>query len=288
MHNHLSMKSWELFEQEVFKYLRRRFSLDGAIDFVQLGGSNSSILDIQAVGKSGNTILLEVKSSLAQAGQFVLEVKNSQFHFRPRAKGRVATSLQLELIKYMNQHFGRFQEVTQSAVEIDWPRELTNQLVQEHYRSKGAAYFVSGSIEGDSKFGIVPLTHIGEAFTFKVILRRKKSGTNSLPLRLLNNELEKIVRLKCQNLGITLSHFENNQTRIQLRTSCLTRMTGHKMGIEHEGRSYYLSQSSSDLGLLELKAKSSTNNINIIYAAEYLFVDRPEWTKQFEKDLLEL
>lgn len=281
------MSTWQEFEKSVFKYLRRHFSDNGEIHFIKAGDSDSTSLDIRVIGKSKKELHIEVKSHTSQAGQFVAQLNQGKFSFRPNKKFKSPTLHQQDLIDHLNKNSTKC--VTQASIPIkDYPERKIIELVKEHYQSKGANYFISGEISSERTFlGIIPVAEIGRAFNFFANIRRKKSGTRELP-KSFEDKVQADLKRHLDSLSITLISSKRCGRKYIILTNNNKILRKKILYFTCQDTGLYLSQNKNNLSLFELKTLSSTNNITIIYSLVYNWLRKEEWLTSFKKDLKEL
>jgi len=280
------MSDWQDFEQRAFRFLRRRYSNGGTIDFVQEGASNSNVLDVKVVGQNCGEINIEVKSPVAQSGQFVMTRENGLFNFKPNRQYAQASVLQQKLIDYINEELD-LEEVTQTAQVIPYSNQDAAELVKEHYDRKNASFFVTSNLEDPQDFVIIPLESLEEAFNFQINLRRKKSGTRSIPAS-EREAGESLAVSKLNELGISLKNTEVSGSKFLVRTNCEYKVDRKDSYFSEPHGDYFFAQVKDDLSTFEIKKRSRTNNINVVYGCEYNGVKNNSWQVQFEQVLSHL
>ena len=280
------MVDWQEFEEKAFRYLRRRYSDEGHIHFIKEGGPNSLKLDLKVQGRNGKEMYLEVKCPKAQAGQFVLDIKENNFYFKPNQKNSMPTKKQRDLIKHINLNFSK-RDIFQSSIEINYECQKTSDLVKEHYLAKKTSYFITGSFDNGVNVGIIPLDNLSEAFIFKITLRRKRSGTRSLPIK-DDHIVEEIIKSKFEYLGIKIFCVKREGNKLLIKTNCKNKQKEKNLHFIGPNAQYFLSQSKQNSCEFELKVKSKTNSINIIYTSTYRGIMKKEWEKKFVEDLKKL
>ncbi len=274
------MTSWQNFEKFVFKYLRRRYSEDGQIDFIESGGPNSHELDIRVLGKNSGEFLIEVKKKKSQAGQFVLSLKNKVFTFQPNKLDPLPTGLQLELIKAINATSQC--RVDQKGFEVRCDQKLICGLVKEHYLKKGASFFITGD---EKNLCIIPLPSICKAFEFSAIVRRKKSGSRSIPKSIRNYALKRIIEAKILELNLELLDIKFDEKDVVIKYKDVATIHEKERYLTYLNETFYLSGSD---GCFKLKLTSATNNITVLYGATYKNYCDPFWEISFNNKLREL
>ncbi len=271
------MSSWQDFEKFVFKYLRRRYSDDGQIDFIEAGGANSNELDIRVIGKNGGELLIEVKQTKSQAGQFMLSLENNIFSFQPTRQDSHPTILQKELINEIN-HLGK-KSVDQKGFEVKYEQNLICRLVKEHYSKKGASFLVTGE---QKNLCIIPLPYLCKAFIFSVHVRRKKSGSRSIPKSKRNEILKRAIEAKMTEINVKLLEINLKEKDVMIKYSGEASIQEKLRYFSHLNETLYLSGSD---GYFRLKLTSRTNNITVLYGANYSEICEPSWEISFKEKL---
>lgn len=281
------LNNWLDFEKKVLLFLRNTFGFEEKIIYTHEGGTSSHSLDIIVSGKNGKKekkINLEVKCAPAQCGQFVMERVAGQFRFKTNSKRTEVSTLQKEFIAFINFNYNKV-EVTQAAIEVNYPQKKICDLVKEHYEKKGVQFFVTGS-QNNPDFIIVPLKEIDKVFSFKANLRNKKSGTRAMPKKIFK-QVEDLLSAKCDSLGVKKISLEFIGRKLIISTNCARKLKSSELYFG-PGDCFYISQL-ENLSTFEIKVTSSTNNVNVVYSLE-IFNNKQDdkWSDLFSNKLQEL
>jgi hypothetical protein len=255
-------QNWEYFEEHSTKYLNKNFQHLEGIIFERSGGSDSTESDIKLKINNTEVFSIESKLSPAQSGQFVVKISNGKFELSKSNK--FINPYSTEIIKFLNERFNDYQDVFQSAVEINCPKETITNWIIHHYKSKNSLFIIS-STEKDGYCHLSPIDKLGVSFETKVVLRRKKSGSRGVPKSKIT-EVKNIVELHLKPLVDSFSFKNDDNGSLMVETdidySILNRDRYLPGGI-------FLSVSEPP-NSYKVKILSETNNINVIFSIQYI------------------
>ena len=250
------MRNWEIFENYSCQTLNDEFNELG-IYFKNKGGSDSMESDLIAFNSKNNSIFnMEIKLCPSQAGQFVINLLNNQYVLTENSS--LTNSITPKIIDYINNNLD-FYTSLRSTKNINCDTSILVDWIVNHYTKKGNTHIIS-STKKSKYLAIIPIEEIKNHFTVSACIRRKKSGSRSLPLREQDESIIK-ARLHLEKLGIKIC--ESTKNKKTLLT--LNNPEPIKKIDLYFGDDLFLSQSSQP-NLYEIKKLSSTNNENVIFS----------------------
>jgi len=238
------MKKWEIFEKDATKYLEEQ-KLNDSFLFSNLGSNNSTAPDIKAFKHTFN---IEVKLSPAQAGQIVVTNNNNAFAFSKNSVNQEIDETTV-IIKHLNKYYNKYS--IENPIPITGINETLYSFIKSQYIIKGNTWIISADNEkiSDAKLKcLVPINEIQDNFNVSATLRRKKSGSSSMPKSQLESA-KKIILSACQTSKFTV---ENGKNIVSSYT-----------GKDRLNHNVYLSK--KDDCKYEIKKLSSTNNLNVVF-----------------------
>jgi hypothetical protein len=243
--------SWKKFEQDCLKYLNETYGNE-RVRFSGLGESDSNTTDIAVKINNGYSFNIEVKSSSAQSGQFVLlpNLETSNFDYSPRNKYPINDESQA-MISYMNNQFDRFHNAGTSGEVLNIDESICFDWIIKYYKSKNVRFIVTGD---DGQKIIFPIERFAEYFDVKAVFRVKKSGSSD-PTDKNFNEIAQLVN---QNISTI---FKNNG-KVFINSNL--DLNNEKI----KGSIYKYQFKSSGYNVYEVKRLSNTNNANVIFSVE--------------------
>lgn len=158
--------SWENFEEEQYKYLKKMYSAYAKI--THIGGADSTQSDIYIEPKNKENFWVEVKESSSQSGQFVLLANNSNETFEYSGSNKTPiNSYSRRIIEYMNSCYTVFNRPRTSGNEISFPgcEKVFYNWIIEKYRDKGVKFIIT---EGNT---IIKLENISSCFDVSATYR---------------------------------------------------------------------------------------------------------------------
>ena len=250
------MKKWENFERDISDYvndLLRNYD----ITVRKLGSSDSTIPDIEIVlNKSNKKFFIETKMPLSQTSQFVVEIKNGQFIYGSKNKFK-SNKFSEEIIELLNNDFDFYKNVTQTGMVVPVPETIAVGWIASNMENKNVKFIIS--IDSSNNKKIIPLNEFDAFFNIKTILRRKKSGSQSIPKRFYDDFKRQI-----ENRFTKYKIFsENNKLFISIPVDLSKKECYIESNLLNDGKRYFLSQ--KDKNIYEVKLTSATNNPNIIF-----------------------
>ena len=250
------MKKWENFERDISDYvndLLRNYD----ITVRKLGSSDSTIPDIEIVlNKSNKKFFIETKMPLSQTSQFVVEIKNGQFIYGSKNKFK-SNKFSEEIIELLNNDFDFYKNVTQTGMVVPVPETIAVGWIASNMENKNVKFIIS--IDSSNNKKIIPLNEFDAFFNIKTILRRKKSGSQSIPKRFYDDFKRQI-----ENRFTKYKIFsENNKLFISIPEDLSKKECYIESNLLNDGKKYFLSQ--KDKNIYEVKLTSATNNPNIIF-----------------------
>jgi hypothetical protein len=263
------MKNWEIFEQNATQFLNTSYS-----DFIfkNLGSTDSSLPDIEVYNKQKEHIFnIEAKYSPSQAGQIVVLIENGVFKFSEKSKNRKVQATD-KIIQYLNNNYDKYAEVVQTSIDIDIDNDILFSFIIEQYKSKGCEWIIASKIKSElstDTLCLIPIEEISNHFTVSSGLRRKKSGTAPLP-KTMRNKASEIISTICEK---PIIQEEGKKTYL------IGDIAGHSLELPEM---LYLSK--KEHNHYEIKKRSSTNNINIMFSLK-LKDDFPFMGKEFKQYL---
>lgn len=263
------MENWQKFELDCFSYIEKNYS-QNEILFVPSGQHDPTQPDI-IVKRNGNTLFnIEVKSQVAQCGQFVLhpDFSNRCFVFSKRNKSSEEKAQ--KFIDYMNDKFEIFCDLKPTELQIQ--KEFMFDWVKYYYAEvKKTRYFMS---EFNNEYVIFPLDKINEYMDIKCLYRIKKSGSTDLTHPNIGDFMDSL-----ESNGI--SHFSE---LIQKDKSYFIKLNEERDKIKIQGKKKrYLLCKEGDL--YQVRMLSNTTNANIIFTISTKIQQKLEDLQLFINDL---
>ena len=250
------MKKWENFERDISDYvndLLRNYD----ITVRKLGSSDSTIPDIEIVlNKSNKKFFIETKMPLSQTSQFVVEIKNGQFIYGSKNKFK-SNKFSEEIIELLNNDFDFYKNVTQTGMVVPVPETIAVGWIASNMENKNVKFIIS--IDSSNNKKIIPLNEFDAFFNIKTILRRKKSGSQSIPKRFYDDFKRQI-----ENRFTKYKIFsENNKLFISIPVDLSKKECYIESNLLDDGKKYFLSK--KDKNIYEVKLTSATNNPTVIF-----------------------
>lgn len=250
------MKKWEDFERDISDYINDSLrNYDIAVK--QFGKADSTIPDIEIVlNKSNKKFFIETKMPLSQTSQFVVEIKNGQFMYGSKNKFK-SNKFSEEIIEILNNDFDFYKNVTQTGLIVPVPETIAVGWIASNMENKNVKFIIS--IDSSNNKKIIPLNEFDDFFNIKTILRRKKSGSQSIPKRFYD-DFKKQVENRFTKYKI---FSENNKLFISIPVDLSKKECYIESNLLDDGKKYFLSK--KDKNIYEVKLTSATNNPNIIF-----------------------
>lgn len=269
------MTRWQDFEAEVFRYLRRSYSNQGTIDFTLEGGSNSQSADIRVLGQRSE-MMIEVKSPKSQCGQFVMDRRGTLFCYKSQGETDIPSDLQTRLVSHINSL--PINNIDQRGVDISEHESLLCDLVKEHYRAKDVRFIITKS---GNDFLEIPIEYIDQCFTFSACLRKKKSGSRSIPRKYRTEELKASLRIKMNELNLAVIDVDFQNEEVLIRHNGQFNCRRRDRALFFQNLSLYLREETSS-SVVSARVKGNTNTITLIYSLEFNGFYNPTWKQHFQ------
>lgn len=247
------MKDWEKFENKMYEQVAEIFkNYDVIVE--KLGKSDSTLPDIKITKEDGNVIFLETKMPKAQTSQFVVIPENNRFLYSTKNKYPFNEYAGM-IISELNKN-PKYFDVRQNQIIVDISNEIASKWIISNMKSKRVDYIITESDKNESS--TFPIEKIADYFSIKTTLRRKKSGSRTIPESKLDdfiicykNKFCKEPIIKKKNGKIFVE--EQNEKSKYIESDNL------KLG------SRYFFDKSDKNNLCQIKVTGSTNNPNIIF-----------------------
>lgn len=252
---------WKDFEDKVANYIATELD-DYDLTIKHLGETNSTVSDIEiTLNQNGKKFYIEIKMPKAQTSQFVVELETNRFIYSNKNKFP-ENEFAKEIISELNDNFDFYSKVKQNAMEIPIPTSIALGWINYNMDNKKVKFIVSVDSENNEK--IIPISKFNDFFDIKTILRRKKSGSSSIPKKYFD-DFKKNLKKKINNNDYEL--FTKNN-KLFLRTNHIFKKQDCYLisDMLEEGKKYFLSY--KETNLYEVKVNSKTNNPNIIFEIE--------------------
>lgn len=178
------MGNWQKLEIDCCNYLNNRYG-SAKVKFEVTGGSDSNAPDIKVFINGLNKFNIEVKSSSAQSGQFVVFEQKGSFVFSSRNKSDEEDAS--TILQYMNVNYDKYKNITTTGVKLEMKDAEYISWVVRHYLSKNETFVIT---KYDNSFVLFPTNKYGEYFYTTANYRIKKSGSQDVTkssLQLLKN-----------------------------------------------------------------------------------------------------
>ena len=241
------MDAWKSFEKECCDYLNRTYGNE-RVQFVWDGGSDSTSPDIMAFINGRNVFNIEVKSSQAQSGQFVVLNENDELIFSPRNKSDIEDAR--PFLAYMNANYDKYAVATTAGADLDMNPDEYNEWIIGHYLRRRVKFVIT---KDAFSFVILPIERYGEYFDTSCTYRIKKSGSAEVP----RGAAASVARLFC-----------GESYRYELgKKFCIVSSRRYFKGTRLTYGDYdYLVSSIMPDGALYIRRLSNTYNANVIFS----------------------
>jgi hypothetical protein len=251
----MSRPNWEIFEREVYLFLNENIKIKG-VNFEQRGKRNSRESDIAVNHGKKVLFLIESKLSPSQAGQFVILLNGGKYQLSNLNHSN-NNEFSKTIVDYINSNINYFEECGTTGKEITLPKEILGKWIKSHYSNKDVRFFITSDSHSNFKknfIRLIPFDKFEDSFQISAILRRKRSGTQKIPLSdfpIVKKELQKKFgeELVLTKKGIV------NLSNLNLKDKYL-------------GKNYYLSKLKADD--YQVRKRSSVNNPNVIFSLKYI------------------
>lgn len=243
------MQNWEKYEINSCKYLNDSISIKNIV-FNRKGGSDSNENDIEVLFKGQKLFSIEAKLSPSQCGQIVL-IEDIKGNYEISSKMKYTNPFSKKIVDKIN----RGIDLLPNDIDLfNW--------VKEHYRSKNSLFFITSTqVNG---FNVIkPISNIDECFNVTAVVRRKRSGTRSIPKREHQN-VEKELLLHLKKIKIKRFSFIKGGKDLFLiiEEECYLISDDLYFG------KFFLSFTGSGKKY-RVKVRATTNNLNVVFSIQY-------------------
>lgn len=245
------MNNWKLFEEPSCKFLTENYS-NGDVLFRSVGGSDSTLSDIEVIIDGNLKFFIESKMSGAQCGQFVLLDTNDNFIYSPRNKS-IENEYSIYIMNYINRNYIDFKSVSTKSIPINLGQSIFANWIINHYLSKNVKYIITGY--DLNNFIIFPLNKFNEYFNITANFRVKKSGSRDLS-KIHANEAQSIINKFYKADDI---YYKNNKAFIKIYNELPMNIT-----LAGEFYNYYLVHNIDNI--YHVRMLSNTFNANVIFS----------------------
>jgi|688.fasta_scaffold352087_2 hypothetical protein len=253
------MQNWQKLEIEISNYLRNLLGNNYLVE--NTGGSDSFKPDIIVSNKSEKSkVFIEVKSNIAQCGQFVVLDENKTFLFSNENK--TLQSNANNIITFMNKHYSTFSQSSTSGIELNLKKEIFYQWVKNYFIQK-KVNFIATMI--GSKVVFFKPENIDEYYDISATYRVKKSGSRDLPLNYSFEELRKEVSdyLSSNKIDSEIIKIQRESKKTRIFFSKTNNIKNLRIMVK--GYSLFLNNITGDQFTL-VKVLSNTANRNVIFS----------------------
>ncbi len=263
------MKPGEKFEIECYEHLKKNYQTDG-VTFEHEGGMNSTKSDIRVLKGGKEAFYIEAKDAAAHSGQFVVlaDEVNKIFQFSPRNKSEANEITEL-IIQYMNQDFAGFSKAGTAGKTLDIDKKIFQDWIVGHYRQKNVKYVISKAMD----FVFFPLDKFGQYFDISANYRIKGSGTSTPAKR----DMEAVMQLFRKHYPAI--SFRQDGKKLFATASTAASDERYVLGKYH----YFLS--SREKGEYEVRRRSNTRNMTILFQIKLVKAQAAEDLAAFQKSL---
>ena len=252
------MKKWENFENEMTDYLKDELK-EYDVVIKQCGSANSTIPDIEITfKKNGNKFYVETKMPASKTSQFVVEIQDNKFIYGNKNKFN-SNLYSDEIIKTLNDNFELYKNVSQTGMYIPIPEELAFKWIVSNMKNKKVEFIISVDNDGNKK--VFTLDQFNAFFNIKTILRRKKSGSQTLP-KIYYDDFKKNLDIKFKD-NVYKLYTENGKLFLNIKLELSKNECYIDSDLLDNGKKYFLSN--KEKYKYEIKITSATNNPNIIF-----------------------
>lgn len=266
------MENWQIFENNVINFLSQEFN---DVSFTNTGDRNSTISDIK-VQNGDKHLFIEAKYIPSQSGQIVVLINNGRFEFSTASKNRL-NCYTTQIINKLNENFNIYSNIEQSSISINIDSTILFGWIKQTYLDKNTKWIISshkhtGFTKNELVF--VPINEMNNYFDVSISLRRKKSGSSSIP----RNRQEE-VKLLCREIFRKDIQIIENKSYIELNSL---------PNNIHLNDIYCLKKEPLNGNLFEIRKKGTTNNPNIMFELKLKnnFNFKDEEFREFYRQLL--
>jgi len=187
------MENWEIFEKSASEFLEKHMN-DKDIEFKVVGGSDSTIPDINVYKNKQYITTIEAKFIPSQSGQIVVIDNQTSFSFSQESVNKFSKYTEI-IIKHLNDNFSKYKSYSSKSIKLDIDKSILFNWVKTNYDNKGAKWIVSSKkfdnlTKEDLLF--IPLNEMDNYFDISASFRIKRSGSGSVPLSSQDNVIKLI------------------------------------------------------------------------------------------------
>ncbi|MEF9985439.1 MAG: hypothetical protein RR201_01555 [Malacoplasma sp.] len=249
------MKNWKNFEDDVASFFDEMLK-DYSIAINKLGASDSTMSDVEIILKNNDKkFYIETKMPSSQTSQFVVDIENDKFIYGAKNKF-VSNEFSYRIIIFLNENYNLYKNVGQTGMFVPIPDDLAFGFIISNMKNKNVEFIIS--IDSNNNKQIVSVEKFSDIFNVRTILRRKKSGSSSIPKKYYNDFQNSISKL--------YSNFEIINKDSKMFVKFNSKLRNSDCYIESDlliDKKYFLSYKDNDM--YEVRLTSATNNPNIIF-----------------------
>lgn len=243
------ISTWEQFEIESTEYLNRKFGNYASFELV--GGSDSTVSDIEVRTRRGKHFFIEAKHCPAQCGQFVLlpNVATGTFEYS-RLNATRRNRYVDAIMEHMDENFEAFKEAGTRGMDIIMKNgsEIFAAWIVQTYKDKGADFIITN---GNT---ILFVDDFSDYFNVTAKYRVKRSGSGSVG----RGNLLSVSRYIRDNYA-AVQTVESRGDKVFVTAS----RNMHDIRFVLNGWEYMFSQRGSEY---EIRRLSNTFNANVIFS----------------------
>ena len=172
----INMKKWEIFERNVFEYMRNTYGNGNNVGFEYKGAHDSTVPDIDVTPLTVAPFNVEIKSASAQCGQFVVLDDNGKFIFSKDNDSK--EDIAKLILEHMNENYNKYRSPGKKGVEVEISTETSVNWILAYYKAKNTRFFIT---KYKSKYVLLPIEKFKDYFSVKCKYRVKRSGSNNVP-----------------------------------------------------------------------------------------------------------
>lgn len=255
----------EKFEQDCLKFLQKNFHhLSPCVSFDSHGSAmDSTGSDISVFINGDYHYDIEVKSTKAQCGQFVVHYHNDSNNFIYSEKNKTPLNdSSSRIVHYMNENLTEFNKPTSRGIPLSCDSSLFYDWIIEHYRGKNVHFFMSSY---QKNFIIFPLEKIHDYCYVTATYRKKKSGSSKPPLS-LHKHITSLISSSYQEYSPIISIGEDNHFIVKT----VKEIPSYNLNFYCDDSTLYFSlrEVLDQYYVYEVRKLSSTCNANVIFSLE--------------------
>lgn len=276
-------EKWNQFESECAKYIENIYANEYNIKVIAIGGSNSNLNDIQIIKDNNLLFNMEIKSKIAQCGQFVVSLNPKTGCYDYGTSNQSEKNSHVDRILYEINSSSRYRINPGTYIEVGISDEVATDWIKSYYKSKRVKYFIT---EFNTQKVILHIDNFEKYFKVTCVLRPKYSGSGEVS----KNKIDKLYEALSENfqqhsISFTDLSYEKNK-RMILKHNCDLLSEGvskekfisndslFRFQLERENKnSYYIRQ------------LSTTKNLTVIFTIESILSQRVEDLNSFTSNL---